>query len=301
MSGLGDARRGKAQSGPAPVRVEILIINYNGGQLLTTCLESIAHHLPMPGTVKVSITVLDNASSDGSVTRLRDRFPDVRLLESSNNVGFARGCNRLTMEATADFLMLLNPDVRFTEDIITPLLETMSANPDISVVGPRLVYPDGKPQFSSERFPTLTFELARALRGTKLGRLFEEGIDATLARFRRRREIEGRLTHRADFLWATCWLLRRDEVQRHGLFDEAFVTYDEDLDFCRRLRRRGGRAVYVASTELVHVGGASSTSEEKRKMVRAARQQYYRRHRGLGGAFAYGLLAGSVDRVKARQ
>lgn len=282
----------------APVSVEILIVSYNTAALLADCLESIQRHRPPPDTARVLVSVLDNASSDGSAEMVRDRFPDVRLVLSPENVGFARANNRLALQATGDYLLLLNSDTRFTEDVITPLLDAMGSGPDVALAAPRLVYPDGSPQFSSERFPALRYEVARALRGTKAGLLFRTRVEATLARFRRQSETEDRATHRAEFVWATCWMLRRDDVGEHGLFGEDFVTYDEDLDFCRRLEQRGGVALYVASTQLVHIGGASSSTEAKRRMVQSARRRYYRRHASPLQAWAYWLMVTGTERLK---
>lgn len=295
MSGL---RRPATQR--APASVQIMIVSYNTASLLAGCLASIAAHQPPAEAVKLSLAVLDNGSSDGSADLVRERFPAVRLVQSTENLGFAAANNRLAAEATADYLMLLNSDTRFTEDIITPLVAVLASDPAVRLVAPRLVYPDGRVQLSSERFPTLGFELARQLRGTRLAAPFASRIETTLARYRRRAEVTARVSHPAQFLWATCWLVRREDVLRYGLFDERFVTYDEDLDFCRRLSRRRAAAWYVADVELVHIGGASSTTQAKRTMVRRARQRYYRRHATAAHAAAYALLAGSLDRVRER-
>ena len=153
-----------------------------------------------------------------------------------------------------------------------------------------MVFPDGRPQYSSERFPRVRYEAARVLAGTKPGRVLAGGVQREISRVRRQREIETQESHRAEFLWATCWLIRRDEIVNRGLFNEDFTTYDEDLDCCRRLASRGGRAHYVAGVELIHVGGASSTTDAKRRMMRDARQRYYDRHGSLFQAIGYRLL-----------
>jgi N-acetylglucosaminyl-diphospho-decaprenol L-rhamnosyltransferase len=281
-----------------PVSVEILIVSYNTGQLLDECLGSISAHLPPSSKVELSVSVFDNASADGSAELVRSRHPEVDLVHSPTNVGFAKANNILASRSKADFVMLLNPDTRFTTDVVGPLVATMRANPQLALVAPRLVFPDGRPQYSSERFPTLRYELARGLTGTKLGLPFRGLIGASLARVRRRDEIDTRRTHRADAVWATCWVLRRDDIARYGLFAEEFVTYDEDLDFCRRLRARGGQAAYIATVEVVHVGGASSTSEAKRRMMQRSRAQYYRRHGGPLRAKSYKLLSGGLQSGK---
>jgi GT2 family glycosyltransferase len=197
--------------------------------------------------------------------------------------------------------MLLNSDVVLTSDIVTPLLAALHSDEAVAVVAPRLVYEDGEVQTSSERFPDLRFELARSLRGTKLGALVRPVFDVEHAlRAARAASLEpSDAACDAEFLWATCWLLRKRDVDHLGLFDESFVTYDEDLDFCRRLARSGRRAVYVPAVSLVHLGGRSSTSSRKRQLQRTGRWRYYRRHHGLAAATAYRVLTSSIDGMRA--
>jgi GT2 family glycosyltransferase len=150
----------------------------------------------------------------------------------------------------------------------------------------------------------LAYEYAVALRGTRLGRLVRPVFDSErrVAEVERHGDDGDERDRHADTLWATCWLLRRSDVARHGLFDEAFSMYDEDLDFCRRLSARGGVALYCPSLSVVHVGGVSSSLPERREMLRRARRRYYDRHAGPAVAAAYvaGLrLIAVADRAAA--
>ena len=278
--------------------VEILIVSHNTAELLADCLTSISCNLPSPNFASVSVAVFDNGSTDGSVEVIRSQFPSVRLLSNEENIGFARANNRLAKSSRADYLLLLNSDTRFKEDAITPLLVVLQNNPSIGVVGPRLIYPSGDPQYSSERFPNLHFEIVRALQGTRVDVITRGRIGRMLRRYRRVDEIDRRVSHRSEFLWATCWLLPAEEVHQHGLFDEHFVTYDEDLDFCWRLRQRGRYVMYLATSEVIHLGGASSTSDIKRRLMFAARQKFYRRTAGLAAVGVYRASVGAIDRLK---
>ncbi|HWH94541.1 MAG TPA: glycosyltransferase family 2 protein [Baekduia sp.] len=280
--------------------VDVLIVSFNTKDILRDCLRSLAAW-PPPG-VELRISVLDNASGDGSADMVAAEFPEVRLVRSEENLGFARGNNALAATSSATHLLLLNSDTVLTEDLVTPLLDVLESDPAIAIAGPRLVYPDGRPQMSSERFPGLGYEAARLLRGTKAQRLFAPVLDveATLARTRQEDRADEREPRDTDFLWATCWLLRRADVVADGLFDETFVTYDEDLDLCRRLRAGGRRIVYVPGVSVIHLGGSSSTSERKRKLMEIGRRRYYRRHHGRGTERAYAALSAAVGRLKAR-
>ena len=104
-----------------------------------------------------------------------------------------------------------------------------------------------------------------------------------------------------DFLWATCWLVKRRVLDRVGLFDEAFETYDEDLDLCFRLRQASLKAVYVPSVQLVHLGGASTTPEAKRALERRGRRRFYAKHRGNAYVWALQFALTIVRALKGRR
>ncbi|HZO36461.1 MAG TPA: glycosyltransferase family 2 protein, partial [Solirubrobacteraceae bacterium] len=244
--------------------VDVLIVSYNTRDLLRSCLRSALDELGAVTGTEIRISVLDNASTDGSADMVAAEFPEVRLIRETANLGFGAANNRLAATSSAPHVLLMNPDTIVTEDLVTPLLAVLESDRSIAVVGPRLVYPDGEPQRSSELFPTLAFEFAREIHATKLEPLLRPVFDAggVLRRHRREDLIDDRTEHDAEFLWATCWLLRRDE-HLQGIFDERFPVYDEDLDLCRRLRAQGRRVVYVPGVELVHLGGRSSTPDRK--------------------------------------
>ena len=132
---------------------------------------------PVPAGVELRASVLDNASADGSAEMVERDFPSVRLVRSPVNLGFGIATNRLAATSTASHLLLLNPDTRVEGPLVGPLLAALEADPAIVVAGPRLVFPGGEVQTSSERFPTLRFELAKELRGTKLQPLLRRVFD----------------------------------------------------------------------------------------------------------------------------
>jgi GT2 family glycosyltransferase len=163
------------------------------------------------------------------------------------------------------------------------------------------VYPDGRPQPSSERLPDLRYELACSLHGTKADPLLRPLIDlpATIAATRELHLREARDPRTVELLWATCWLMRTSDARRFGPFDERFTTYDEDVDMCRRLADDGRLALLVPSVSLVHVGGASSDPKHKRRLMRAGRAQYYRMHGGRPRELAYRTIVTGADAARA--
>ena len=202
--------------------VDVLIVSYNSREHLSECLESVARHAPGDAGPEVRVVVFDNASTDGGADMIADSFPGVELVRSTVNVGFAGANNRLVARSDADYVLLLNPDTVVQEDVVSPLWRALEADPTIAVAGPRLIYPDGSPQPSGERLPTLRYELACNVHGTKLDRLLRPLVDlpAVIAETRAmylREPIEPTFV---EFLWATCWLLRTADARRYGPFDE---------------------------------------------------------------------------------
>jgi GT2 family glycosyltransferase len=278
--------------------VDVLIVSYNTREILRNCLRSIEAHRPPSDEIALQIRVFDNASSDGTIEAVRSDFPEVLLRASGTNVGFGQANNALAADSQADLLLLLNSDTIWTSDIVSPLRAELERWPNAVVAGPRLVYPDARPQPSSQKLPSLGFEFASAVRGTKLSLLpvlrRSEDLVASVVRG----DLEAQQARPTDFLWATCWLLKREFVERHGLFDSRFPLYDEDLDFCRRLKRAGFRAIYTPEVELVHLGGASSAPPAKRHAMRTGRTKYYRLNDGAVAAFVYKYLIGGLWRIR---
>jgi GT2 family glycosyltransferase len=284
----------------APPTVDVLIVSLNTKAALSDTLRTLMAHRPPAGVAELTVKVFDNGSTDGSQEMVRTEFPGVELVVSDHNVGFGAANNHLAAASTADYLLLLNSDVVLERDIVTPLIAALAAHPGAIAAGPRLVYPTGQPQYSAGRLPDLGYEFARVLKGTRLGRLMQPVFDSERAVA----TVEGRTgsmapaVHEVDFLWATCWLVRRGDVGQGGLFDEAFAMYDEDLDFCLRARRRGRTLLYLSGVELVHLGGVSSASSEaKARLMRTARRRYYRTHHGRRAAVVYAAGTWALARL----
>jgi GT2 family glycosyltransferase len=280
--------------------VDVLIVSFQTRDLLRDCIASIVRHRPPPEDIDVRISVLDNGSSDGSPEMVASEFPFVRLVESSENLGFGRANNELAETSAAEYLLLLNSDTIWSQDVVTPLLRVLRSWPGAGVVAPRLVGADGVLQHSSMDFPSPRLELAHVLRGTKLSRLFPGwDPDGDLARMHQEQLTDSREARETDFLWATCWLLPRSLVATHGLFRPEFHMYDEDLDFCRRMQASGVKLVYCPDVELTHLGSGSSLPAAKAVMMRRARSVYYRlNHSPLAAAtVTYGV--GGLRTLKA--
>ena len=273
--------------------VEVLVISFNTRELTLGTLRSLNDWPPLREDLEVRVAVLDNASRDGSADAVAEAFPEVRLVRSDENLGFGKANNLLAETSEADYLLLLNSDTILVEDLIEPLLAELTADPAHAIAAPRLEFPDGRVQWSSQELPRLRFELARTIRGSRLERALRPvwSARAEIARVQQEALEAERATRDTRSLWATCWLLRRTEARQVGLFDDRFPIYDEDLDLCRRLAAAGRVLRYVPSVRLIHLGGMSSANlGAKLKLEHAARRRYYRFHHSRRAAWAFVAL-----------
>lgn len=271
--------------------VAIVIVSYNTKDLLGDCLSS----LIASQTGDYDVWVVDNASTDGSADMIESEYPNVNLIRSVENLGFGKANNLVALKSDADYVMLLNPDTILTCDLIGPMVKYLEDHPEVGVVGPKALWPDGDTQLSCELFPTIKYELAWQVRSTFLDRFFKPD---RLIEHVRMQDCSHDSPMPVQFLWATCWLIRRDVINEIGLFDEQFRLYDEDLDFCARLSRKKWHAHYLPFVSLIHIGGMSSTSLGKAIMMRRGRDLYYRIHKGFFYAQAYRLSLFGFDTFK---
>ena len=238
------------------VDLTISIVNWNTRDELRECLEGV---FSKATPISFEVIVVDNGSSDGSAEMLRTEFADrVILIANPDNRGFGAGHNEAIVQSAGRYVLVLNPDTAISTDIFAQLIAFMEANPDIGVLGPRILNPDGTLQFSARRFPSM---IAGLFRHTVFGRLFPKN------RFvRRYLMVDDSHDDTIDVGWVSgcAMLLRREMLDEIGLFDERFFMYCEDVDLCCRahnIPRADGshwRIVYYPEVEVVHRIGAAS-------------------------------------------
>jgi GT2 family glycosyltransferase len=251
-------------------------LNYNRADLLVDCLESIYRH---PPRCTLDVWVVDNASSDGSVDVVRKRFPQVHVLASSHNGGFAYG-NNLALRrivgqeghdsaatyyppATADdpasttspeYTMLLNNDTIVPEGSLDGLVDYLEQHHDVGVVGPKLILPDGSLDLACRRsFPTPAVSFYRMM---GLARLFPHS--PRFARYNLT-YLHPDMETEVDAVVGACMLLRTSVIREVGLLDEQFFMYGEDLDWAYRIKQYGWRIFYYPSVHVLHYKRAAST------------------------------------------
>jgi GT2 family glycosyltransferase len=241
------------------------VVNTNGRRDLLACLEAIER--THPDGVAHEVLVLDNASDDGSAEAIAAAFPEVTLVRSPENIGFARANNRLAELAGGEWLLLLNSDTEVLDGAIDRLLAFARARPANGIYGGRTLFPDGSLNPSScwmRISPWSAFCHATGLvTAFKHTALFDTEAIGGWARDSVR-EVD---------IVSGCFFLIRAEIWRAlGGFDPAFFMYGEEVDLCHRARARGRQPIVTPEATIVHLGGASRSSlAAKRIQVARAR------------------------------
>jgi len=256
------------------IDLSIVIVAWNSLDVLVPCLESIetAIHAREEGRLETETILVDNGSEDGTVEGVRSRFPWVRCLPLPENRGFAAGNNVGLREARGRHVVALNSDTVVLPGGFERCVAYLDAHPDVGVVGPQLLNPDGSKQNSIHSPPSLWTEfLPIALLET----LFP-------ARFPSKRRTHDRPIDVPAILGAAMFV-RREVLEEVGLMPEDYFFFLEETDWCTRIRAAGWRVVHVPDVTVVHLFGASS----KKKLPAATRiefqrslDHFFRKHRG---------------------
>jgi len=254
-----------------PIRISVCLVSWNVRDDLVACLDSLAD--AAPGVAHEAI-VVDNASTDDTVTVLRERFPQAELIENRENRGFAAATNQAMAAASGETLLLLNPDTLLPPNALSELLHVADAHPEAGLIAPKLLNPDGSLQPSCRRFPTVG---AALFRHTLLGRLFPRNRWAAVYVMAEWGHDEVR---EVDWASGACLLVRRDLYETIGPLDEGFFWGSEDVDYCYRARAAGRQVLYTPRPAIVHRIGASTNQAPVRTILRFHRSmaRLYRKH-----------------------
>jgi GT2 family glycosyltransferase len=274
------------------------ILNYRTAELTLQAARALARALEQVPDSR--FVIVDNDSQDGSYERLRDAlqtepFRDrCEVLASGHNGGFGAGNNfaiqrNLHSDDPAQYYLLLNSDAAPAPDAIQKLVQFMDAQPDAGMCGAYIHGPDGEPHQTAFRFPSAFSELEEQAQTGPLSKVLSRHIVALPIP---ERSVE------VEWTAAVCMLIRRETLQRIGLFDERYFLYFEETDLCRRARDAGYKVYYVRDSHVSHIGSVSTGMKNLRAPMPTywfeARKHYFRKHHGAGYALSADLawLAG---------
>ncbi|HEY75646.1 MAG TPA: glycosyltransferase family 2 protein [Thermoflexia bacterium] len=277
----------------------VVIVSWNVRDLLATCLRSLFADLERWGRT-AEVWVVDNASTDGTPEMVTRKFPNVHLIASPKNLGFAAGNNLALREILAgddsgaerrtsnierqtssvkrqtSFVWLLNPDTEVLPGATAALVEALEAHPEVGVVGAKLLYADGSLQHSAFRFPGV-LQLAFDLFPLPT-RLYETPLNGRYPR----RLYEGEAPFSVGHPLGASMMVRTEAIRQVGLLDEGYRMYCEEIDWCWRMRRAGWKALCVPTAQVVHHAGQSTRQVPIPSFVNlwTSRARLYRKHHG---------------------
>jgi GT2 family glycosyltransferase len=259
--------------------VMVLVLNWNGGDVLLACLESVRRQTHP----RVRLVLLDNGSADGSLERAVARFPDVEVVRNGENLGYCLGNNRgleRALRERADLVLLLNNDATLEPDAIAAMVRAIDAPPPAGIVGPKIVW--------SRRSPDEPVRIWSA--GG------EDRVRQNVGELRGNGEIDrGQFDRMEDvgFVPGCALLVRREVLEKVGLLDPDYFAYLEDMDLCRRARAAGFRVRYAPEARVIHdasrsTGGGYSAGRKYLMGLNSIR--YLRKYGTLGEWIAFSVL-----------
>lgn len=192
------------------------------------------------------IIVSDNGSEDGTVEMIRDRFPQVAVIENHENLGVAKARNKTLRQREGNYTALLDDDLEFHDAALETLSERLEAFPDVAVSSPKLLYPDGGLQLSCRTFQTIAPII---MRGSVLGKYFP---DSKIIRKHLMMDTDHDKEQFVDWTLGACHLIRNTHLDQIGELDEKYFYLYEDVDFCFRAKKNGLKVLYVPSTIVTH-------------------------------------------------
>jgi N-acetylglucosaminyl-diphospho-decaprenol L-rhamnosyltransferase len=266
--------------------LSVVIVNWNVKYLLRDCLRSLFDACQSASKLDTEIIVVDSASTDGSPQMVRVEFPQVRLIASDENLGYAGGNNTGANAATGRYIFLLNPDTIVQSDALTQMVNYMDAHPEVGALGPQLLWPDGSVQSSRRRFPTLG---SLFWESTLLGQWFPRNRHA------RRYHVADHPSdqiQKVDWVVGAAILLRRKAWCQVGPIEEDFFMYFEETDWCHRAAEAGWETHYLPDARIIHYEGKSSEQVVAVRTLRfqQSKLRYTRKYFGRGWAVTLRLF-----------
>lgn len=254
-------------SQPADVELSVVVVSWNGAAYLGACLDAAR------GAGR-ELIVVDNGSHDGSAALVRERHPDVRLLENDANLGYARAANRGLRAARGRHVLFLNPDAMAGDEAIAAALAVLAERPGVGLVGVAQRGGDGRVLPTVEPF----FSLAALRRRSH----------------RRVTAPEGSAPVEIDWCHGAFLLGRRDELLALGGYDERYFLYAEDMDLCFRVHESGKSVVYLPQVSILHEGNAAGSEllgERRAAAIFASQLAFHRRRYGEAATALLRVLA----------
>jgi N-acetylglucosaminyl-diphospho-decaprenol L-rhamnosyltransferase len=249
--------------------VIVSIVNHLNYERTLACLESLVDD---PGRASsIEIVVLDNASGNGSVEKIRAEYPDVTVIQQGFRAGFGANHNTVIGSTSSQYILVLNDDTVVPPGTLDALKSFLDARPEAAIVGPRIFYEDGSACDSAWRFPTPKTCAVSALSLGQVGVI----------------QSRTETPRRVDWLGGAAFMIRRSVLEEiGGAFDETFFMYMEETDLCRRIWNSGNEVWYTPLAKVIHAGWGSTEGLDERRVneLWRSRRYYWSKHETPTGA-----------------
>jgi GT2 family glycosyltransferase len=267
----------------------VIIVSTNEARWLEPCLRTVFEHA---GDARLDVVVVDNESTDGTRELVESRFPEARVVASTNR-GFAHANNRGAMTCTARYVLFLNPDTEIVEGTFGDLVAAMDRNSEIGLAGVRQVTADGTLWPTIRYFPSIS----RAM-----GEAFLSERWPARPRWAGERELDESLYDReleCDWTSGSFMLARREALWSAGLLDERFFIYSEEPDLCLRMRREGWSIRHLPLMTIIHHAGKGGVRSKMVAQDAFTRRQYAEKHFSAPRRVAFLAAVGASHALRA--
>lgn len=256
------------------MKVAVVILNWNGRDLLEKFLPSVVKF-----SAEATVYVADNASTDNSVSFIYENFPTVKIIQNEVNGGYAKGYNDALKNLSEDIFVLLNSDVEVTENWLQPIISEFEKDASVVAAQPKIL------DYKNREY----FEYAGAAGGfiDKYGYPYCRGrIFNTLEK------DHGQYNDTVEIFWASgaCLFVKADAFWQAGALDEDYFAHQEEIDLCWRLQAKGGKILYVGTSQVYHVGGATLSASNPQKTFYNFRNSLLNLLKNAGGAQAFSAI-----------
>jgi GT2 family glycosyltransferase len=267
------------------LQLSVIILNYNVRYFLELCVLSVQSALEH---IDGEIIVVDNNSQDDSVEMMKQRFPNVKLIENKDNSGFPKGNNTGVAIAQGEYICILNPDTVVAEDTFTKVLDFAERQKNLGIVGVKLI--DGAGNFLPESKRGVPTPFVAFTKMTGLYKLFPkvQGLGKYYAQ-----QLSENETGKVDILVGAFMLIKRDLYQELGGFDENCFMYSDDIDLSYRALLKGKSNYYYHETTVIHYKGESTVKDSVyMKRFQEAMQFFYKKHFKVSLFFSFFMKTG---------
>ena len=268
-------------------KVSIIIVSYNSESFIEKCLLSLranevsaaisknikiaSSKTPRNDGMGIEVIVFDNNSTDSTV-RILDKFSDIKLIISNENLGFAKGNNLAVKEANGEYLFFLNPDTEIDKEVLIELVEFYERTQDAGIIAPKLIMGDENIQPSVRKLPTVTGAFKEYILGIK--NAYSEYVP------------DGDNPMEVEMVYGAAMLIKKDLFENLSGFDEKYFLYYEDADFCKRVGEYGKKIYYYPGVTIRHLVGGTKSDQNKDKLNYESSIKYH----GVIGAFFLQLI-----------